>query len=768
MATKAKTITRAAAVKKRKPKTAPKKAVVKKLSKKPVTRKKTTTAKTKQPTKLPAKKPASAKKPAKKVLPKAAATTGKVVTKKVVRINTPKTTTNKRALWSAAQPVVVLPDRLSIRVREKALVLADAFEKDFYVPGFTLAKFGGFGFMLIGSFAIYGQLYTQDSALLCDTTECIAGQQASVVGVALLGSESVAKPSTFSVLTKIPAVLTRPLDIVFDVSHATSVSGVLRFTNEQGKQEQTVQATKLGNNKYELFIDPTDLVEAQYELVLRVTSNGATSETHYVVGAFTVQTSASESASTTAAVFNAQNRADAELISTIRPVVSGVATITLENYAKYTQINFFLRQLQGLNSQPIGSMLVGAATYRFDSTKFPNGVYELFADAAQGDLTTLTQPQQFEINNPTQFSQDIEQLGLPEREFAAVRSVLTLAPVGELAIETATSSIETPTLQQVILTRLADDADELERYLITYAVAIQAADPAMITRATAEITKYQEQLAQDLLSDSQSRFTARLIDDAIEQQLATLKQKVVVFESLRTERTEADSSIDTDSDGISDIDELMLYQTDPMRADTDNDGFTDGAEILTGNNPTSAAIESAINYQSPKTTVGLRSNKLQVVSVVPQVQPQLADDTTAVYATIRGVGLPNSFVTMYLFSTPSIATVRTDAQGSFEHTFSTNLADGEHHVYVALVDNAGSIVTQSHEYTFKKDDQEFIITGTPIEPPVAGATSDTTSVAIDRILLAVAVFALGMLLVFLGSRLRFNKPASVNSNLNQA
>jgi hypothetical protein len=42
---------------------------------------------------------------------------------------------------------------------------------------------------------------------------------------------------------------------------------------------------------------------------------------------------------------------------------------------------------------------------------------------------------------------------------------------------------------------------------------------------------------------------------------------------------------DTDKDGLNDYDELNLYHTSPYLADTDSDGFSDKAEIDSGNDP---------------------------------------------------------------------------------------------------------------------------------------------------------------------------------------
>ena len=59
------------------------------------------------------------------------------------------------------------------------------------------------------------------------------------------------------------------------------------------------------------------------------------------------------------------------------------------------------------------------------------------------------------------------------------------------------------------------------------------------------------------------------------------------------------SQIDTDGDGLSDWDEISVYKTDPMRVDTDGDGYgtdprrantdgdgvKDGAEVKQGTDP---------------------------------------------------------------------------------------------------------------------------------------------------------------------------------------
>ena len=47
----------------------------------------------------------------------------------------------------------------------------------------------------------------------------------------------------------------------------------------------------------------------------------------------------------------------------------------------------------------------------------------------------------------------------------------------------------------------------------------------------------------------------------------------------------SDQEIDTDHDGMSDVNEIRVWHTDPLKTDTDDDGFSDSFEIIRGYNP---------------------------------------------------------------------------------------------------------------------------------------------------------------------------------------
>src|SRR3989339_684253 len=49
--------------------------------------------------------------------------------------------------------------------------------------------------------------------------------------------------------------------------------------------------------------------------------------------------------------------------------------------------------------------------------------------------------------------------------------------------------------------------------------------------------------------------------------------------------------LDSDKDGLSDVDEMYIYHTDPQLADTDGDGYLDGLEVDRGFDPLNSSTE---------------------------------------------------------------------------------------------------------------------------------------------------------------------------------
>jgi len=75
---------------------------------------------------------------------------------------------------------------------------------------------------------------------------------------------------------------------------------------------------------------------------------------------------------------------------------------------------------------------------------------------------------------------------------------------------------------------------------------------------------------------------------------------------------------------------------------------------------------------------------------------------TASKLTFRGKALPNSFVTVYIFSLPIVVTVKTDSEGNWNYTLDKELEDGNHQVYVGITDVKGKVVVKSNPLPFVK------------------------------------------------------------------
>jgi len=239
--------------------------------------------------------------------------------------------------------------------------------------------------------------------------------------------------------------------------------------------------------------------------------------------------------------------------------------------------------------------------------------------------------------------------------------------------------------------------------------------------------------------------------DLLEKEFASLiKQEVVRIETrekMITERVGDTVSKDSDNDGIVDYDEVTLYKTDPTVADSDNDGFTDGAEVMSGYDPINSDGEVMVAFENPESEGLVREDILTVASI----DTERAEEKV-VGARLAGKGLPNSFITLYVFSTPVVITVRTNEDGSWSYIFDKELEDGAHTVYVGITDNAGRIVAKSKPFGFVKTAEAFAAQpedGAPValtesEPELLSTSVMLLVAALVLTMLGSALVALGM------------------------
>jgi len=205
---------------------------------------------------------------------------------------------------------------------------------------------------------------------------------------------------------------------------------------------------------------------------------------------------------------------------------------------------------------------------------------------------------------------------------------------------------------------------------------------------------------------------------------------------------------DPDKDGVNNNDEYR-YGTNPANPDSDGDGFLDGDEVKNGYNPLKSSPgdkSDKIIFESPKEK-GEINRELYKVNNVEMIQ--LENGTKKLK--ISGKGIPNSFVTIYLYSDPIILTVKTNDDGTWSYEVDKDVEDGEHQIYVAVTDNTGKITAKSEPLMFVKTAEAATII-----PPAEAAASELASPVENQtrkdifILLALVVGGLALALASIG------------------
>lgn len=206
-------------------------------------------------------------------------------------------------------------------------------------------------------------------------------------------------------------------------------------------------------------------------------------------------------------------------------------------------------------------------------------------------------------------------------------------------------------------------------------------------------------------------------DQRVKQVLAEAQAVTTIF----AERVGARVFEDTDQDGITNYDEVNIYRTDPKKADSDGDGLPDGEELFLGEDPVArkgtptttpstvpiiAVPEKKVAYEDPRYSGNVRTEVFPAPTIIAEpILPLEGSGTiapTKAKITLEGRALPNSFVTVYIFSEPIVVTVRADDAGEWTYTLDRELPDGSHEVFSAITDTGGRILAKSEPLPFVK------------------------------------------------------------------
>jgi hypothetical protein len=439
----------------------------------------------------------------------------------------------------------------------------------------------------------------------------------------------------------------------------------------------------------------------------------------------------------------------------------GREIISLQAPNSSTRVQVYVRPVNSLQALFLGtaSRQQDRWVYTFDSRNYGNGQYELFAVADTPEAQVTSPSEIIRIENI------IEQAISPQTQSQVKEVEGELSPVRDFYQVDTTASVDSndalETGYEIIANSLIQDNAELINDLMKrYATAQQSEQQLFLEVAEKNLSTEQARLLDEIIHDSETQENLIQIELLVQERLRVIKERVDTFEDLRRARLAETASQDSDGDGISDIDEVTVYKTDPNNPDSDGDTFLDGVEIVSGFDPNDSQAETVINYELPNEVVGVtRSDVLSVEAVTPVVLQDDAGEVVNTFATINGRGLPNSFVTLYVFSSPIIVTVKTEFDGTFSYRFEKELDDGEHTVYVAFTDNAGAIMAQSEPYRFVKEAQAFSPGASTESGPMPTAPTVVESSTINSVqfVLSITLVVLGFFLFLLGITMRETK-----------
>lgn len=438
---------------------------------------------------------------------------------------------------------------------------------------------------------------------------------------------------------------------------------------------------------------------------------------------------------------SAQNAQPFSGIATLKISVETASSVEMYAQKRYSLSRSYLGKAQQADAH--------AWIYRWDTTQTPNAQYTLIA-VVKNQYGTYEGLSDFvSVQNQT------ADLYTPKQQ-ASIDTLKSVAASTSTAATTAPSEEVLTTDQKQADAALAPFSASLDTDLQRYASALRSQDQNEIAQAKDAL----DTRKTSILKGNASQQTVSLINDAFQNSITRVENDVTLTNKLIAERTKENASLDSDKDGITDYDEVNIYKTNPFSADTDGDGFTDGAEILGGYDPLDPHSQVAIHYESPKEAGIVRDDILTVASIATAQPLPDAHASATPAALITGKALPNSFVTLYIFSTPVVVTVKTDAEGNWNYRFDKELDNGSHEVYIGMTDNAGNIVAKSKPFSFVKEAEAYTAdTASDVSSPQPQAAPKQSLLSDYMIymVVSISVVAIGLVLILLGIHLDEHK-----------
>jgi hypothetical protein len=729
-------------------------------------------------------------------------TTPKVQKEIVSKPKKVSTKVRKRSVVVDTEEEVIIPEVPSIRLLERLDIYSIWYRDHLHTYMTNTARVVGFVFVLFGiSFSAFSyvseKLVFQEAAIVCSEASCIDIPDVDLPALSPL--------VTF--LNSMPENMTADTDLIVKVERGAKFKVVL-MDIKNGGQLVLDPEEQVSENQYRYLVRAKELDPSTYKLVAEVDElttqykfNGPTfiipevepAEIEFSVDPIepasdeTSDTLDGLNQATTSMPDMSEERAES-LASTTRTTESSVSAVdnplsiklvvqestafvtittgsflpeTVDLYTKLTPASerIFLGQatqvedewvfslsaldLPQLTHQIFASFKIQEIEYQTEAVSYrPLILEESVSLGVQNDLSILVQKIDLAL-----FDSEAETI-----DRANYYSLLITDP--ELYSQNQENTYISSTMQQQVTEVMQSESEIINKLLLNYGMSLQGGHDYLVQLADNEIESFTNSMISRIGQSTETSVSSAL-ETVFSLRFLSLKNRIKENEERIQSNSNNLTQRDTDSDGISDFDEISHTGTNAYSADSDADGVQDAIEVIRGFDANAFDIQNTL--MSAEHIENTSSEKMAIEAVVPQVVTLENTSVPVTHTLIHGFSIPQSFVYVVSPSAEIIGIVKTNAEGRFSYTLEKDLEVGSYEILLVLADNNGRPVASSKPYQFSKSDDGTLSLQTHSRLDQTATPPQSLLSSPKMVTAGVGVTAFGLILLLLGESMRQRK-----------
>ncbi|MFZ2569061.1 MAG: Ig-like domain-containing protein [Minisyncoccia bacterium] len=382
------------------------------------------------------------------------------------------------------------------------------------------------------------------------------------------------------------------------------------------------------------------------------------------------------------------------------------------------------------------------------------------------DSTTVLKPDETELLHPVETTPSSKPFALETAN--QIQNFSSIIETTKIAVDSAKEEIEkvintrisniTKTLSPAQILEASDEIELHKNKLLEEInlklVGLTDLTPEKISEIKGRVENGLKEIDLIIHKENTTQIPLSAVEtNTVNQVLNTLSVKVL--DGTKALKAQGGDLLykDSNNDGISDYESKHVYNIDPLKPSPTT--VYEGKQITAGE----------------KVLLGFDPGKTELVRVTPE-EPNVSDvPVTSSYkvnnvelskenkVVLKGTALPNSYVTLYIYSTPIIVTVKTNSDGEWEYTIDKELNSGEHTVYTATVNNTGKILAKSPGFSFVKTAEAATLS--TITPTQSGQVEKPGLLNTTYIIIIVTIFLLTLGVAFIIVGINSKKETSI-------